>query len=117
VGQSREAKQKAAKRKWWSAHGTAWRDEYLGRIIDRDLHRDLIARLEATPPKRAEVRRRAGLTQVELARILGVSDGLVVRWERGQPPLTGTLQKPQALARYLQFLKERTPLEGPDPPP
>ncbi len=60
--------------------------------------------LRAAPEFTQEVRECAGLTQAELAQLLGVSQVAISRWERGR-----ALPRAEALGRYVELLDS---LEG-----
>lgn len=56
-------------------------------------------RLRSTPSYARLVRQRAGLTQTELAQVLGVDRSAVSRWESGR-----RLPRPEVLQRYADVL-------------
>ena len=49
------------------------------------------------------IRKRLGLTQVELAKTLGVSGNTVARWERGEVRIT------EPVARLIRFVATAAP--------
>ncbi|MEP0949399.1 MULTISPECIES: helix-turn-helix transcriptional regulator [Cyanophyceae] len=55
------------------------------------------------------MRQRVGLTQVELARRIGVSDRAVRAWEKGEYPPTLTIPQIRALCRELQVPFDELP--------
>lgn len=56
-----------------------------------------------------QMRQRVGLTQVELARRIGVSDRAVRAWEKGEYPPTLTISQIRALCRELQITFDELP--------
>lgn len=62
-----------------------------------EMHADL-----PTPAQRRALREAAGLSQAELARIVGVSTGAVGHWETGARK---TPRNPNVFDRYVQALR------------
>jgi DNA-binding XRE family transcriptional regulator len=56
-----------------------------------------------------QMRQRVGLTQVELARLIGVSDRAVRAWEKGEYLPTLTISQIRALCRELQITFDELP--------
>jgi transcriptional regulator with XRE-family HTH domain len=59
------------------------------------------------PDARRMIRRQAGLTIVDVARVLGVDPSTISRWERGVVPPRGV-----ALLVYARFLLELSRVAG-----
>ncbi|NJL48297.1 MAG: helix-turn-helix transcriptional regulator [Leptolyngbyaceae cyanobacterium SM2_5_2] len=55
------------------------------------------------------MRQRAGLTQAELARRIGVSDRAIRAWEKGEYPPMLTIPQIRALCSELQITFEELP--------
>src|SRR5262245_10382191 len=77
------------------ACGEAFSGPEAGRIRDEAICRALGL---LTPGEIRSLRERLGLTQAELARLTGIGEASISRWERGQ------LIQSRALDRYLRLL-------------